>query len=128
MSTIFTKIINGEIPSHKIYEDDKAFAFLDIFPTSPGHTLIVPKIEVDKIYDLPDDYYDAMFAVAKKLAKNMDQKLGKRIFYKVIGTDVPHAHIHLYAEDDNLLKGKDRENQEVNHEKLAEMAKKLRLN
>jgi len=115
MSTIFTKIINGEIPSYKIYEDEKTFAFLDIFPQSPGHTLVVPKVEVDKIYDLPDDYYNTLWATAKKLAKHYENILGKRIFFKVIGTDVPHTHIHIVPQDNENYtpKGKKAEEAEL---------------
>lgn len=95
MSTIFTKIINGEIPSYKIYEDDTCCAFLDIEPEALGHTLLVPKVEVDKLYDLDDEIYTHLWSVAKKLAKNMEEKLNARTLIKVIGVDVPHAHIHL---------------------------------
>lgn len=100
MSSIFTKIINGEIPCYKIYEDDKTFAFLDINPEVKGHTLVVPKNEVDKIYDLPDEDYDALMRTVKKLSKNMEEKLGTRTLLKVIGTDVPHAHVHLMPYDE----------------------------
>lgn len=105
MSTIFTQIINGEIPSYKIYEDDKTFAFLDIHPESRGHTLVVPKLEVDKLYELPDDYYDAVMRTAKKLASNMEKKLQKRTLMKVVGTDVPHAHVHLMPYDESWVHG-----------------------
>ena len=106
MPSIFTKIINGEIPCYKIYEDDKTFAFLDINPESKGHTLVVPKNEVDKIYDLPDEDYQALMATVKKLSKNMEQKLGTRTLLKVIGTDVPHAHVHLLSYDESWEHGK----------------------
>lgn len=106
MSTIFTKIIQGEIPSYKIYEDDKTFAFLDINPESLGHTLVVPKVEVDKLYDLDDDYYTAVMSTAKKLASHFDQVLGTRTLIKVIGTDVPHAHVHLVPFDPNWTAGR----------------------
>ena len=95
MSTVFTKIINGEIPSYKIYEDEICYAFLDNNPETLGHTLLVPKIEVDKIYDLDEETYLHLFKIAKKLAKNMEEKLNARVIFKVIGVDVPHAHIHL---------------------------------
>ena len=95
MSTVFTKIIEGEIPSYKIYEDEISYAFLDNNPETLGHTLVVPKVEVDKIYDLDDETYTHLFEIAKKLAKNMEEKLGARTLIKVIGVDVPHAHIHL---------------------------------
>ncbi len=122
--SIFTKIINGEIPCHKIYEDDKTFAFLDIYPTSPGHTLVIPKIQVDKIYDLPDDYYVAVFETGRKLAKNMEKVLGKRTFYKVMGIDVPHSHLHLISEGYSHDRS---ELEQSSDQDLAEMAKKLRL-
>jgi histidine triad (HIT) family protein len=99
--SIFTKIIKGEIPAHKIYEDDKTLAFLDLFPKSPGHVLVIPKIQIDKAYELPDEYHDALWQTVRKLAKHMDKVLGKRIFIKVIGTDVPHAHVHLIPQDEN---------------------------
>ena len=95
MSSIFTKIINGEIPSYKIYEDDKTYAFLDIHPETKGHTLVIPKKEVDKIYNLEDEDYQALMDTVKKLSKHMEDKLGARILWKVVGTDVPHAHVHL---------------------------------
>lgn len=106
MSSIFTKIINGEIPSYKIYEDDHTLAFLDIHPETRGHTLVVPKKEVDKIYDLEDEDYQALMATAKKLARHMEDVTGRRTLWKIIGTDVPHAHIHLMPQDDNWEYGK----------------------
>ncbi len=106
MSTVFTKIINGEIPCYKIYEDDKTFAFLDIHPETKGHTLVIPKKEVDKIYDLPDEDYVALMTAAKKLAKHMEEATSARTLWKVVGTDVPHAHIHLMPLDENWQYGK----------------------
>ena len=106
MGSIFTKIINGEIPCYKIYEDDKTFAFLDIHPESKGHTLVIPKKEVDKIYELPDEDYVALMDTAKKLSQHMEKVLGVRTLWKVIGTDVPHAHIHLMPLDKNWQYGK----------------------
>ncbi len=106
MSSIFTKIINGEIPSYKIYEDDKTFAFLDINPETKGHTLVVPKTEVDKIYDLTDEDYDALMKTVKKLSQHMEQVLGTRILWKVVGTDVPHAHVHLEPLDETWYHGR----------------------
>ena len=101
MSSVFTKIINGEIPCYKIYEDDKTFVFLDNSPVVRGHTLVVPKVEVDKIYDLEDEDYLALMRTAKKISKHLEEKLGTRIFWKVMGTEVPHAHIHLTPQDDS---------------------------
>lgn len=106
MSSIFTKIINGEIPCYKIYEDDKTFAFLDIHPESKGHTLVVPKKEVDKIYDLDDEDYNALMRTVKKLSQHMEKQLGTRTLWKVVGTDVPHAHVHLMPLDPNWQHGK----------------------
>lgn len=99
MPSIFTQIIKGEIPCYKIYEDDKSFAFLDIHPESKGHVLVIPKTEVDKIYDLPDEDYQALMATVKKLSKHLESRLGARILWKVVGTDVPHAHVHLMPLD-----------------------------
>ena len=101
MSTVFTKIIKGELPSYKIYEDDKTYAFLDIEPETPGHTLVVPKVEVDKIYDLEPEDYDAVMATVKKLAKHFDEVLGKRTMIKSVGIDVSHAHVHLLPVNEN---------------------------
>ncbi len=106
MSSIFTKIINGEVPCYKIYEDDKTFAFLDINPETKGHTLVVPKTEVDKIYDLEDADYTALMHTVKKLSKHMEQVLGVRILWKVVGTDVPHAHVHLEPLDETWFHGR----------------------
>lgn len=104
MSTLFTKIIQGEIPCYKIYEDDKTFAFLDIAPEAKGHTLVVPKIEVEKVYDLPDDYYQAVMSTVKKLARHYDEVLGEKMQIKVVGVDVPHAHVHILPASQVLAK------------------------
>ncbi|MBQ6410120.1 HIT domain-containing protein [Candidatus Saccharibacteria bacterium] len=106
MSSIFSKIIAGEIPAYKIYEDDKTFAFLDIHPETMGHTLVIPKKEVDKIYELEDEDYEALMKTVKKLSKHMEKILGSRILWKVVGTDVPHAHVHLMPLDENWQYGK----------------------
>ena len=106
MPSIFTQIINGDIPCYKIYEDDKTFAFLDIHPETKGHTLVVPKKEVDKIYDLPEEDYDALMRTVKKLSQHMERQLGQRTLWKVIGTDVPHAHVHLMPYDESWQHGR----------------------
>lgn len=106
MSSIFAKIIEGEIPCYKIYEDDKTLAFLDIHPESKGHTLVIPKIEIDKIYELPDEDYQALMQTAKKISQNMEKVLGARTLWKVVGTDVPHAHIHLMPLDESWEYGR----------------------
>lgn len=96
MSTIFTKIINGEIPSYKIAEDDRHYAFLDINPVAPGHVLVVPKKEVSYLFDLSDEDYLSLQLFAKKIALAMKKALPcERIGVTVIGLEVPHAHIHL---------------------------------
>jgi len=105
MPSIFTKIIQGEIPCYKIYEDDKTLAFLDIHPESKGHTLVIPKTEVDKIYELPDEDYRALMATVKKLSRHLEKQLGARILWKVVGTDVPHAHVHLMPLDESWQYG-----------------------
>jgi len=96
MATIFTKIINGDIPSYKIAEDEHYYAFLDINPVAKGHTLVVPKVEVDYIYDLDDEVLAGLHIFAKKIAKALESTIScKRVGVLVIGTEVPHAHIHL---------------------------------
>ena len=106
MASIFSRIIEGEIPSYKIYEDEKTYAFLDINPESKGHTLVIPKTEVDKIYELSDEDYHALWAAVKKVAAHMEDVSGRRVVMKVIGTDVPHAHVHLMPIDDTWEYGK----------------------
>ena len=106
MPSVFSKIINSEIPCYKIYEDNKTFAFLDINPETKGHTLVVPKNEVDKIYELPDEDYEALMATVKKLSAHMEKVLGSRTLWKVIGTDVPHAHVHLLPYDETWEHGR----------------------
>jgi len=94
--TIFTKIIRGEIPSHKIAESEKFIAFLDIEPLVTGHVLVVPKIEVDKIFDVPDDFLAEMLVFAKPIAHSIEKTFAcKRCGISVIGLEVPHAHMHL---------------------------------
>lgn len=96
MASIFSKIIQGEIPSYKVYEDERFYAFLDIFPLREGHTLLIPKQETDYLFDLPDDLLGEMNIVAKRIAKGIEQVVEcERIGMAVIGLEVPHAHIHL---------------------------------
>ena len=106
MSSVFTKIINKEIPCYKIYEDDKTIAFLDINPETLGHTLVIPKKEVDKIYDLEAEDYNALMKTVKEISQHMEKRLKKRILWKVIGTDVPHAHVHLLPYDETWRHGR----------------------
>ncbi len=123
MPSIFTQIIKGEIPCYKIYEDDKTIAFLDIHPETKGHTLVIPKLEVDKIYELPEEYYQALMATAKKISKHMEEKLGQRTLWKVIGTDVPHAHIHLEPYDETWFYGREVEMTEADFKEIQEKLK-----
>jgi histidine triad (HIT) family protein len=96
MSSIFTKIINGEIPCYKIAEDDNFFAFLDINPNAKGHTLCVPKQEVDKLFDLDDEIYLGLMQFSKKIAVALKKTVPcDRVGVAVIGLEVPHAHVHL---------------------------------
>ncbi len=94
--TIFSKIIAGEIPSYKIAENEKFFAFLDIFPLREGHVLVVPKTEVDNLFDLPQEYLQEMLVFAQPIAKAIEKSFRcNRCGVSVIGLEVPHAHIHL---------------------------------
>jgi histidine triad (HIT) family protein len=96
MPTIFTKIINGEIPCHKIAEDENFLAFLDIMPLAEGHTLVIPKKEIDYIFDIEDELLSGLILFAKKIAPALQQAVPcKRIGVSVIGLEVPHAHVHL---------------------------------
>lgn len=124
MSSVFAKIVAGEIPCYKIYEDEKNLAFLDIHPETAGHTLVIPKVEVDKIYDLPEEDYVSLMLAAKEVAKHMEDVLGKRTLWKVIGTDVPHAHIHLMPFDESWHQGR---TLELSPEKMIEIQNLLKF-
>ncbi|MFO7874882.1 MAG: HIT family protein [Bacteroidales bacterium] len=96
MASIFTKIVQGEIPSHRVAEDDRFLAFLDINPLAKGHTLVIPRQEVDYLFDLDDETYRDLWLFAKKVARALDQTMTcERIGVAVVGMEVPHAHIHL---------------------------------
>ncbi len=129
MASIFTKIVNGEIPCHKIAEDDNFFAFLDINPLAKGHTLVIPKQEVDYIFDLEDNAYVGLHQFAKKVAKAIEKSVDcKRIGTAVIGLEVPHTHIHLVpinnVGDLNFSNPK----LELSNDELAEIATTIREN
>jgi len=101
MTTIFSKIIAGEIPSYRIHEDERYYAFLDINPLAEGHTLVIPKVETDYLFDLEDDLLADMMVFAKKVALAIDQTMEcKRVGVAVLGLEVPHAHIHLIPIND----------------------------
>ena len=96
MASIFTKIIQGELPCHKVWEDEKHLAFLDIRPAQPGHTLVIPKREEDYIFDLTPEEHAELWTAAQTVAAKLKEKLGcRRVCVLVIGWEVPHAHIHL---------------------------------
>jgi len=123
MASIFTKIIDSEIPSYKIAENDKFLAFLDVMPLSLGHTLVVPKQEIDYLYDLPDELLGELFIFSKKVAKKLEKAIDcQRIGVSVIGLEVPHAHVHLIPinnlSDMNFSKPK----LKVSSEELEKMA------
>jgi histidine triad (HIT) family protein len=109
--TLFSKIIAGEIPSYKIAENEQFFAFLDIHPLVEGHVLVIPKIEVDKFFDVPDDYLAKMLVFSKPIAKAIEKSFRcNRVGLAVIGLEVPHAHLHLVPingmDDLNFTRGK----------------------
>ena len=127
MATIFSRIVAGEIPSHKVAEDDEFFAFLDINPVALGHTLVIPKKEVDYIFDIDDPMLGRMVAFAKRVALAQETAIEcKRVGLAVMGLEVPHAHIHLIPitkESDMYFGGK---KLAVSQEELAEIAAKIR--
>ena len=127
MPTLFTKIINGEIPCYKIAESDKFLAFLDIMPLSKGHTLVIPKVEIDYIFDLDDDLLGEMMVFAKNVAKNIKNAVPcKKIGVAIVGLEVPHAHIHLIPINavSDMDFGKAKLN--LSQEELMEIAEKIR--
>jgi len=106
MASIFTKIINGEIPCYKIAEDEKYFAFLDINPMSEGHTLVIPKVEIDYIFDLEDDLMTGLMLFSKKVAAGIEAAIPcTRIGILVEGLEVPHAHVHLIPLSESGFRG-----------------------
>jgi len=125
--TVFSRIIKGDIPSYKIAEDDKFFAFLDIRPVRPGHTLVIPKVETDYLFDLDDDYLSGMLTFARPIAKAIDQATGCiRTGIVVEGLEVPHAHIHLIPIHDKGQHAALGAGMEMSKESMDEMAIKIR--
>jgi histidine triad (HIT) family protein len=117
MPSLFMRIVNGEIPAHKITEDEQFLAFLDIFPLAEGHTLVIPKQEIDYLFDLPEALYTGLFSFARKLATPIQRACPcLRVGLAVLGLEVPHAHIHLIPlnslEDINFSKPKLKPSQE----------------
>lgn len=129
--SIFTKIIKGEIPSHKVYEDDLTLAFMDIYPVAEGHVLVVSKKQVEFVWDLPDEDYQAVMATVKKVALKQRGVFGKPyVGEMIVGTDVPHAHVHVIPFDEvyELKRTLNGPNQvEPDHAALAAAAEKLKL-
>lgn len=128
--SIFTKIINGEIPCHAIYEDDKTKVFLDINPSIEGHMLVVPKTQVDRLEDLPTDDYTALMDTVKKTMRQVVAVYGPeyRACLKVIGFDVPHAHVHVKpCRDSRDFFLQANPSAEPDHRALAQVAEKLRF-
>jgi histidine triad (HIT) family protein len=128
MASIFTKIVNGEIPCYKVAEDENYLAFLDVNPNAKGHTLCVPKQEIDKIFDMEEEQYIDLMRFSRKVAKAVEKSVPcKRIGVAVIGLEVPHTHVHLiplHDMEDMLFQRKER----LSKEEFEELAKKIREN
>ena len=124
MATIFTKIVNGEIPSYKIFENEHFYSFLDISPMTKGHTLLIPKKEVDYLFDIDDAILSEMIVLSKKIAKAIEKAVEcTRVGIMVVGLEVPHAHIHLIPiqnEGDMNLSNKRMQFTKEEFEKIAE--------
>ena len=128
MPTIFTKIVAGEIPAHKVLENEKYLAFLDLRPVAPGHTLVIPKKEIDYIFDMEDDLLEGLMVFAKKVARAVGKAFPcKKVGIMVAGIEVPHAHVHLIpinsVGDLSFARAK-----AATQEELASAAQKIRAN
>lgn len=126
--SIFTKIVKGEIPCHKVHEDELTLAFMDIHPVAEGHVLVISKKQVEFVWDLPDNDYQAVMATVKKVALKQREVFGKPyVGEMVVGTDVPHAHVHVvpFVETKELKRALDPLDTEPDHEQLAAIAAKL---
>ncbi len=129
MATIFTRIINGDIPSYKLAEDDRFYAFLDINPVAVGHTLVIPKEEIDYIFDLPDELLGDLMIFAKKVAGAIEKVVDcKRIGVTVVGLEVPHAHVHLIPIDSIYDMEFSKPKRVLSEEKFKDLAAKIRAN
>ena len=127
MASIFSKIINDEIPAYKILENENFLAFLDIFPLAKGHVLVIPKKEIDYLFDISSDDYGELWKFAQQVAKAMDKVIDcKRIGVAVIGLEVPHAHIHLLPLNNVSDINFERPKLSFSEEEMNEVAKKIR--
>lgn len=120
--SVFSEIIKGVIPCYKIYEDEKNLAFLDIHPETRGHVLVVPKVEVDKVYELEDEDYVALMLAVKRVAQRIEEVFDERAMMKVVGTDVPHAHVHVMPLDEGWEQGR---TLELTEEEMEGIRRKL---
>jgi len=126
MASIFSKIVKGEIPCHKVWEDDKHLAFLDIRPLATGHTLLVPKKETDYLFDMSEQEIAGLFVAARKVARRLKSKTDcARVCVGVWGYEVPHAHVHLVPTNFMADFPPPPGAQEADHDELAALAKKL---
>jgi histidine triad (HIT) family protein len=124
--TLFTKVVKGEIPVHKIYEDELTLAFLDLFPIVRGHTLVIPKKQVENLWQLSDEDYLAVMATVKKVALRLDRVLQPhKVGLKVMGTDVPHAHVHIIPFNDPEEFHIKANHNETDHSELERLAADL---
>lgn len=129
MATIFSKIAAGEIPSHKVVEDERCFAFLDINPLVKGHVLVIPKKETDYIFDVDDDTLAHMMVFAKRIAKAIEKVVPcKRVGVAVLGLEVPHAHIHLVPLNSESDISFSKPRVKLSQEEFAELAKRITEN
>jgi len=128
MSSIFTKIINGEIPAYKITEDENYLAFLDVNPNAKGHTLCVPKKEIDKIFDMEEEEYLGLMKFSRKVSKALEKTVPcKRIGMSVIGLEVPHAHVHLIPLNE-MDEMRFQNKVKLTKEEFEELAEKIKAN
>lgn len=128
--SIFTKIINGEIPCYKIYEDELTIAFLDINPVQEGHTLVVSKKQIDQFIDLPEEDYDALWKSVKQVSRHLKEKSGKeRLGVVIMGIDVPHTHVHLvpFNPGESIFPDPNSGSKDPDHNALAAVASKLKM-
>ena len=127
MSSIFSKIVNGDLRAYKVAEDESHLAFLDVFPLAYGHVLVIPKKEIDYIFDIPSDEYLALFHFAQQVAKAMDRVIVcKRIGIAVIGLEVPHAHVHLVPLDNMSDINFSTPKLKFSEDKMQKIAKEIR--